>query len=161
MSFKSIAAAVTTFAALALFVVACSSTPSPVSPGAVSGGTLSLEVDEKGVGSCTDNVDNDGDKLTDCADPDCAEECKTPPPPGGPPCSPGWWKQAGHQDEFAIACAEVQSETGGVWTCDSLSYAISCNGGPNANPPCTGARRQAANALLNATSIFPAGGCTE
>ena len=33
-------------------------------------------------GLCTDGVDNDKDKLTDCADPDCSSDpaCKEPPP---------------------------------------------------------------------------------
>jgi hypothetical protein len=168
MSFKSIAAAVTTFAALALFVVACSSTPgSPASPSSLIGGSANLEP-----GICSDGLDNeepakDADKLIDCDDPDCAtsEECKTPPPPGGPACSPGWWKQTDHEDEFEDACAEVELETGGDWTCAELEFAINCNGGPSQVGPggvrCTGANRQAAAALLNATSIFPAGGCTE
>ena len=33
--------------------------------------------------SCTDGIDNDGDGLTDCSDPDCsaAASCQAPPPP--------------------------------------------------------------------------------
>lgn len=160
MQLNKIVAAATVLVASALLAVACTSQSSSVSPVGPSGLAGASALEDPGIPeSCTDGKDNDGDKLIDCADADCAEECKNPPPPSGPPCSPGWWKQTGHQDEFEAACAEVESETGGAWTCEELWFAITCNGGPNQG--CTGANRQAATALLNGTSQFGAGGCTE
>jgi hypothetical protein len=70
------------------------------------------------------------------------EKCDT-----GTPCSPGWWKR--HVSDFNSTCVNVDG-----WSCEDLWTAITCNGGPQTG--CTGDRRQAAAAALNAES-----GCTE
>jgi hypothetical protein len=89
---------------------------------------------------CDNKVDDDGDKLVDCDDPDC--KCE-PPKEEGPPCSPGYWKN--HEDAFNATCVQVPG-----WTCAELLTAITCKG---SNASC---RRQAAAAALNAID-----GCTE
>jgi hypothetical protein len=156
MKLSKIVAGASLFAALALLIVACTGPSSPLSPSGVTAGVLRLE---GGTGSCGDGVDNDFDKLTDCADPECAldEKCKEPPPPPPPPgnCSPGFWKN--HPTDFAAACALVEASgtaPANLDTCAELLTAISCSGGPATG--CTGERRQAAATLLNAVS-----GCTE
>jgi hypothetical protein len=86
---------------------------------------------------CDNGVDDDGDKLVDCEDPDC--KCD----PKGTPCSPGYWKN--HKAAFDQYCGQVPG-----WTCDQLWTALTCRG---SDASC---RRQAAAAALNAVS-----GCTE
>jgi hypothetical protein len=141
MEVRKLAAAATVFAALALFVAACAN--QPFSPSAVNSGlgTGSLFL-EGGKDSCSDKIDNDGDKLTDCADPECAEDpaCKDG---GGEGCSPGYWKN--HLDEFNAVCGSVPG-----WTCDSLLTALTCKG---SDASC---RRSDAAEALNAIT-----GCTE
>ena len=153
MKLSKIVAAATLFAAAALFVVACTSqTRSPVSPEATTLVAANLEGAD---GSCTDGKDNDGNKLIDCADPGCATDpaCVKNPPPEGTPCSPGYWKN--HQSAFSGACEaaanyDLSDQFG---SCSDLWTAITCTGNQSG---CTGARRQAAAALLNTVS-----GCTE
>ena len=93
---------------------------------------------------CDNGRDDDGDKKTDCADPDCANDpaCTKEPPPGQG-CSPGYWKN--HLDHFNEVCGSVPG-----WTCESLLTAITCRGN---NDAC---RRTEAADALNAVS-----GCTE
>jgi hypothetical protein len=106
--------------------------------------------------ACNDGLDNDGDKLIDCKDPDCANapNCvKTPPPPTGTPCSPGFWKN--HDDEFEAACGDAAAlaATLGITrldTCGELLAAVSCQG---SNASCL---RSVAASLLNTVS-----GCEE
>ena len=86
---------------------------------------------------CDNGLDDDGDKLVDCDDPDC--KCD----PKGTPCSPGYWKN--HRAAFDQYCGHVPG-----WTCDELWTAVNCKG---ANLAC---RRSEAAAALNAVS-----GCTE
>jgi Tol biopolymer transport system component len=43
---------------------------------------------EKGAQKCSDGVDNDGDGLIDCADPDCAPQCGGGGGGGGSPANP-------------------------------------------------------------------------
>lgn len=116
--------------------------------------TLAAANLEGGEGSCTDGKDNDGDKLMDCADPDCSTDpaCVKNPPPSGTPCSPGYWKN--HRTAFNDVCDEAAAIAGDQFTsCSELLTAITCTGN---QPGCTGARRQAAAAALNSVS-----GCTE
>jgi hypothetical protein len=87
---------------------------------------------------CDNKIDDDGDKLIDCEDPDC--KCE---PPKGTPCSPGYWKN--HLDVFNATCGSVDG-----WSCEDLLTAITCRG---SNASC---RRQEAASALNAVS-----GCTE
>lgn len=141
MRLSQIAAVATPLAAVGLFVAACTSQPasrSPLSPSGVTANVLALE---GGKGSCSDGIDNDGDKLVDCADTECAEDaaCKG----GGTPCSPGFWKN--HLSEFNAICGQVSG-----WTCESLMTALTCKG---SDASC---RRSDAAAALNAIS-----GCTE
>jgi hypothetical protein len=105
--------------------------------------------------SCNDGIDNDGDKAIDCKDSDCtnSEFCKTPPPPNGTPCSPGFWKN--HEDEFDAACgaAAALAAAQGITrldTCDELLAAVSCRG---SDASCL---RSLAASLLNTVS-----GCEE
>ncbi len=46
---------------------------------------------------CDNGIDDDGDKLIDCADPDC--KCE---PPKEEACSPGFWKN--HQELWVGVC---------------------------------------------------------
>jgi len=117
---------------------------------------------------CNNGYDDDGDKLVDCEDPDCAGDpycksqeicdngidddgdklvdCEDPDcvcEPEGKPCSPGYWKN--HLDDFNAVCGQVSG-----WTCDELYTAITCRG---SNASC---RRSEAAEALNAVS-----GCTE
>jgi hypothetical protein len=101
---------------------------------------------------CDNKVDDDGDGLIDENDPDCK---KTPPPPPGIPCSPGFWKAEPHRDEFNAACvpAGVLAASLGLTaldSCDELFAAVSCKG---ADATCL---RSLAASLLNTVS-----GCTE
>jgi hypothetical protein len=116
-------------------------------------GTATAQVKE----ICTDGIDNDGDKLIDCKDPDCAEapECKVPPPPppGGIPCSPGFWKN--HPDDFNAACDDAAALAASLGierldTCGELLAAVSCKG---SDASCL---RSLAASLLNTVS-----GCQE
>jgi hypothetical protein len=86
---------------------------------------------------CDNKIDDDGDKLIDCEDPDC--KCT----PTGTPCSPGYWKN--HTDAFNSWCGQVSG-----WTCDQLWTAVTCKG---SNASC---RRQEAALALDAVS-----GCYE
>ena len=88
---------------------------------------------------CDDKEDNDGDGQTN-------EGCEPPPPPPGPGCSPGYWKN--HESDFLRVCpaAAASSDADAFDSCDELLTAITCKG---SQPGCTGARRQAAAALLN------------
>lgn len=149
MRLDRIVAAATMFAALSMLVVACTSqqrSASPVSPSAISAGGLSLE---GGKGSCSDGLDNDGDKLVDCADSECATDpacTKT-----GTPCSPGYWKN--HLADFNTYCSAAAALNGSdsFSSCASLLTALNCKG---SDASCG---RSAAAALLNTAS----GGCTE
>jgi hypothetical protein len=149
MRLDRIVAGATMFAALSMLVVACTSqqrSASPVSPSAISAGGLSLE---GGKGSCSDGQDNDGDKLVDCADSECATDpacTKT-----GTPCSPGYWKK--HVTEFNSICGAAAAIDSGdqFGSCADLYTAITCKG---SDASCG---RSAAAALLNTAS----GGCTE
>ena len=95
---------------------------------------------------CDNGIDDDGDKLIDCADPDC--KC-TPPPGGGTPCSPGWWRH--HEGAFNQYCQAAADRPGDQFTtCAQLWTAIWCKG---ADASCG---RQAAASALNAVS-----NCTE
>ena len=149
MRLNRIVAAATMFAALALFVVACTSqqrSASPMSPSAISAGGLSLE---GGKGSCSDGLDNDGDKLVDCSDSECATDpaCTTT---GGTPCSPGYWKN--HVAQFNSICGAAAAISGDQFSsCGDLWTAITCKG---SDASCG---RSAAAAALNTAS----GGCTE
>jgi hypothetical protein len=87
---------------------------------------------------CDNKVDDDGDKLVDCDDPDC--NCG---PPKGIPCSPGYWKN--HREVFDRWCGQVPG-----WTCEQLWTALNCKGRDSS------CRRGEAAAALNAVS-----GCTE
>ena len=89
---------------------------------------------------CDNKVDDDDDKLVDCADPDC--KCE---PPKGTPCSPGYWKAPAHRDEFNQTCGQVPG-----WTCSQLWTALTCRGSDSS---CR--RTEAATALNSINS------CTE
>lgn len=154
MTLNKIVATTSLLVACALFVVACTSQTSSLNPlGPTGVGSLALS--DVPTESCTDGQDNDGDKLIDCADSDCSEDpsCKTPPPPPGIPCSPGYWKN--HTSDFNEWCDEAAAIAGDPFTsCAQIWTAITCNGGPKND--CSGARRQAAATALNTVS-----GCTE
>jgi hypothetical protein len=92
---------------------------------------------------CNDGIDNDGDKLIDCADPDCVNDpsCKTPPPGTG--CSPGFYKN--HPDFWATCCGGE-----GQRSCAELTTALTCKG---SDASCG---RSAAAAYLDACT-----GCSE
>jgi len=160
MTLNKIVATATLLVACALLVVACTSQTSSLSPLGPTGVASSAALDGDGSREiCNDKVDNDADKLIDCADPDCAEDafCKTPPPPPPPPtgipCSPGFWKN--HPGDFNEWCDEAAAIAGDPFSsCAELLTAISCNGGPKTG--CTGENRQAAATALNTVS-----GCTE
>jgi hypothetical protein len=95
---------------------------------------------------CDNGIDDDGDKLVDCDDPDCT--CK---PPDGTPCSPGFWKN--HLSLFNQFCAAAAAldPTDQFDDCADLLTALTCRG---SDASCG---RSAAAALLNTAS----GGCTE
>jgi hypothetical protein len=95
---------------------------------------------------CDNKIDDDGDGLVDLDDPDC----KTPPPPPGIPCSPGFWKN--HLDEFNAFCGAATAVDLGdsFQTCDQLLTALTCKG---SDASCL---RSVAAALLNTVS-----GCEE
>src|SRR5262245_2785040 len=91
---------------------------------------------------CNNGVDDDGDKLVDCADPDC--KCHH-----GKDCSPGFWKN--HEDAFNQFCEEAAAIPGNAFSsCDDLRAALNCKG---SNADC---KRSAAAAALNQVS-----GCKE
>lgn len=94
---------------------------------------------------CDNGIDDDGDKLVDCADPDC--KCT---PPSGTPCSPGYWKN--HLDQFNQVCQQAVdlSATDPFNSCADLMTALTCKGSDSS------CKRSAAAALLNTVS-----GCTE
>ena len=93
---------------------------------------------------CDNKIDDDGDKLVDCDDPDC--KCE---PSKGTPCSPGYWKN--HKTAFNQYCQAAADLPGDQFTtCDQLWTAITCKG---SNESCG---RSAAAAALNQVS-----GCTE
>jgi len=81
---------------------------------------------------CDNGIDDDGDKLIDCDDPDC--DCT----PEGQLCSPGYWKN--HESEFLACCVQVSG-----WTCDELWTAVNCKGN---NATC---RRSEAGDLMSTT----------
>ena len=142
MRSSKVVAAASVFAALALFIAACTS--QPLSLGSVGPSALvgpSILALEGGKGSCSDGLDNDGDKQIDCADTECFDDaaCKG----GGTSCSPGYWKN--HLDHFDSVCVSV-----GGWTCESLLAALNCKG---SDATC---RRSEAAAALSAIE-----GCTE
>lgn len=113
----------------------------------LSAGTAMAQVE-----ICNDGIDNDGDKAIDCKDSDCtnSEFCKTPPPPDGTPCSPGYWKN--HLDEFNEFCTSAAALTvePRLDSCSDLLTALTCKG---SDASCL---RSAAAALLNTVS-----GCEE
>jgi hypothetical protein len=116
-------AALTLFAALGLFLVACTSqAPSPLSPSGASLSALNLE---GGKDSCADGIDNDGDKAVDCEDSECATDpaCTK----GGTPCSPGYWKN--HIEAFNASCGAAAALPGDQFTtCAQLLTALTCKG---------------------------------
>lgn len=94
---------------------------------------------------CDNGVDDDGDKLVDCLDPDCPK-C---PPPDGVPCSPGYWKN--HLTEFNQFCGAAAALPGDQFTtCQDLLTALTCRG---SDASCG---RSAAAAAMNTIT-----GCTE
>jgi hypothetical protein len=93
---------------------------------------------------CDNKIDDDGDKLVDCDDPDC--KCA---PPKGTPCSPGYWKN--HKSAFEQYCGAAADLPGDQFTtCDQLYTALTCKG---SDASCG---RHAAASALNQVS-----GCTE
>ena len=91
---------------------------------------------------CDNGIDDDGDKLVDCDDPDC--KCNP-----GNGCSPGYWKNHRAQfDQYCQAAADVPGDQ--FTTCAELWTALNCRG---SNEFCG---RSAAAAALNQVS-----GCTE
>lgn len=93
---------------------------------------------------CDNKIDDDGDKLVDCDDPDC--KCE---PTKGTPCSPGYWKN--HKAAFNQYCQAAADLPGDQFTtCDQLWAAITCKG---SDASCG---RHAAASALNQVS-----GCTE
>jgi hypothetical protein len=93
---------------------------------------------------CDNGIDDDDDKLVDCADPDC----KCEPTKKGD-CSPGYWKN--HVSEFNQYCQAAADLPGDSFTtCADIWTAITCKG---SNESC---QRQAAASALNQVS-----GCTE
>ena len=99
---------------------------------------------------CTDGLDNDGNKLIDCADPACATDPVCKGTPVGTPCSPGYWKN--HPNDFNAYCgaAVALSTTDRFGTCDALYTALTCTGRDST------CGRSAAADLLNDVS-----GCVE
>lgn len=88
---------------------------------------------ETGLAACSDGIDNDGDQLIDCADPECKDFCGIPPVDAGPrtdtPTTPPDWglpKPDGTGLPWPV-CAEATGEaklTGGqgvdiIWAIDS------------------------------------------
>jgi hypothetical protein len=69
---------------------------------------------------CNDGIDNDGDKLVDCADPDCATDpaCQKK----GTGCSPGFYKN--HPEIWVNICCGTTSDP----TCGELNTALTCKG---------------------------------
>jgi hypothetical protein len=121
----NLAAPIALAAALALIVASCTQqSESPVAPSGVQGGTLNTE-DPGGTPS-----------------PEPTVTPSPTPPPTGVPCSPGYWKN--HESAFNAVCGQAVFPGG----CAGLLEAITCNGGPQTG--CTGTRRQAAAAALNA-----------
>lgn len=142
MKLTKILAGASVVAALALFVVACSSSPGTgVGPSLVSGGSLATIV---GGEDCSNGKDDDGDKLIDCADPDCAAAPECQKPPTGTGCSPGFFKN--HQETWVGTCCTDATTP----SCASLLTALTCKG---SDASCG---RSAAAAFLNACT-----GCTE
>jgi len=96
---------------------------------------------------CDNGIDDDGDGLADCDDP----ECKCTPPPEGTPCSPGYWKNhLTHFNQFCAAAAAL-SLIDQFDDCQDLLTALTCKG---SDASCG---RSAAAALMNTA----AGGCFE
>jgi hypothetical protein len=65
---------------------------------------------------CNNGVDDDDNKLTDCADPACTETefCKNPPPPKkDADCSPGFYKKHPNTWDDGI-CAAGDAKTAGT-----------------------------------------------
>ena len=70
---------------------------------------------------CNDGIDNDGNKLVDCADPACANDpaCQKK----GTGCSPGFYK---HHLTFwvGICCDDTTTDP----SCSELLTALACKG---------------------------------
>jgi len=146
MKLMKIVAGATTVAALALLVMACSSSPlgAGTGPSAVAG----LLATVVGTEDCSNGIDDNKDKLVDCDDPGCAAsapECQKtpPPPPPGTGCSPGFYK---NHTEFWIN--NTSCCTGSA--CQALLNALNCRG---SDASCG---RSAAAATLDACT-----GCSE
>jgi hypothetical protein len=69
---------------------------------------------------CNDGKDNDGDKLVDCKDPDCATDpvCQKP----GTGCSPGFYKN--HPELWVGVCCDATTTP----SCGALLDALTCKG---------------------------------
>ncbi len=171
MKLTRILAALSTFAALALLIVACSGSPAGPSAavGAAVGGTT-LDCTKPVPEICGNNIDDDcdgkvdedcstckpvpevcGDKIDNDCDGQVDENC------GGTPCSPGYWTHAGYPEPFNSVCQAAAAA-------DPNDRFNSCQDLLNALPGyCTGSEtkcgRQAAANLLNAAS--PGGVCFE
>ncbi|MGH7389543.1 MAG: hypothetical protein ACREM3_08800 [Candidatus Rokuibacteriota bacterium] len=75
---------------------------------------------QKATEICNDGKDNDGDKLVDCKDPDCATDAacqKT-----GTGCSPGFYKN--HTDIWVGICCDAETDP----TCGEILDALTCKG---------------------------------
>lgn len=86
---------------------------------------------------CDNKVDDDGDKLIDCEDPDCDGSCNG----GELGCSPGYYKN--HPEDWVGICCQGD-------LCTQLMDALTCRG---SDASCG---RSAAAAFLDSCT-----GCTE
>lgn len=97
---------------------------------------------QKATEVCNDGKDNDGDKLVDCKDPDCAVDpaCQKT----GEGCSPGFYKN--HPEVWVGSCCDSTTTP----TCGQLLDALTCKGSDSS------CGRSAAAGFLDACT-----GCSE